>query len=345
MKIVIDSGIPFIKGVLEPYAEVSYLPGSEISRSDIADAQALVVRTRTRCGADLLDGSPVRLIASATIGDDHIDTEYCSRKGIEVAVSAGCNSRGVLQWVGGALAYTSQRQKWEPRHKTIGIVGIGHIGSLVREYAVQWGFDVVCCDPPRQRNEGASGAAAGFVAMEEIVSRCDIITFHVPLTRTGPDATYHMAREEFFKKIRPGALILNSSRGEVIDTEHMIRAVGAGLCSCCIDTWENEPNIDRRMLEASLAATPHIAGYSLQGKAKATAMCVEALAREFSLPLTAWYPSDQVEPVRPAPISWEELKRTITNHFDIESESAALKAHPEKFEEFRNNYPFRQEYF
>lgn len=342
MKIVIDNHIPYIKGVLEPYAEVIYLAGSEITRLDVADADALIVRTRTRCDRALLEGTRVATIASATIGFDHIDMEYCGAAGIKVVTAAGSNARGVLQWMGAALVHAARVEGWEPSQKTIGVVGVGHVGSLVAEYARKWGFEVLCCDPPRAR---AEGAAAGFVSFDEITRRCDIITFHTPLTRTGPDATFHMADAAFFASIRPRTLIINTSRGEVINSEALLAAVTAGRCSCCIDTWENEPEIDRALLENSLLATPHIAGYTAQGKANATAAVVRAVAREHSLPLELWYPEESVQKTEPAPISWKMLQTTIVQHFDIYAQSHALKAHPERFEDFRNTYIYRQEYF
>ena len=161
MKIVADSAIPFFQGVLEPWAEVRYLPGSRIAAEDVRDADALVIRTRTRCDERLLAGSRVRLIATATIGFDHIDTAWCAAHGIRVATAAGCNARGVLQWAGAVLAHLARTQGWKPAQRTLGIVGVGHVGSLIREYACLWGFRVVCCDPPREEREQVSLDAIG----------------------------------------------------------------------------------------------------------------------------------------------------------------------------------------
>lgn len=339
MKIVIDNQIPYIKGVFEPHAEVIYLAGNEITHRDVADADALIVRTRTRCDKSLLEGTRVSMIASATIGLDHIDMQYCETAGIKVVSAVGANARGVLQWVGAGLDYAARIGGWEPSQKTIGIVGVGHIGSLVEEYSRIWGFEVLCCDYPRARAEGGD-----FVTFEEIAHQCDIITFHTPLTRTGPDATYHMADTGFFDRIRPGTLIINSSRGEVIDSKALLSAVMAGRCTCCIDTWENEPEIDRTLLAYSLLATPHIAGYTAQGKANASATVVRAVACEYYLPLEVWYP-EEVQSTVPIPISWKMLQDTISRYFDIYAQSHALKIHPERFEDFRNTYMYRQEYF
>lgn len=345
MKIVADCDIPYIKGVLEPYSEVEYLKGSAITAGDVADAEALIVRTRTRCDEALLGGSAVRMIATATIGFDHIDMEYCRANGIKVTTAAGSNARGVLQWVGAALVYASEQQGWQPSDKTLGVVGVGNVGSLIAKYAAEWGFGVVCCDPPRRRAGERDPNGSEFVNFGEITSRADIITFHTPLTMEGSDKTYHLANRAFFATTKPRALILNSSRGEVVDTVALNEALAAGRCSACLDTWENEPTIDGGALARAMLATPHIAGYSAQGKANAASMSVQAIAREFELPLTDWYPHADVLKITPTPISWDELRRTILSHYDIAADSAALKSSPSRFEELRNSYEYRQEYF
>jgi len=331
MKIVADQAIPFLRGVLEPYAEVVYLPGSRIRPADLRDADALVVRTRTRCDAALLGGSSVRLIATATIGYDHIDLGYCRSHGIRVATAAGCNARGVLQWVAAALVHLARSQGWSPSERTLGIVGVGHVGSLVKRYAEAWGFRVLCCDPPRESREHC-----GFLPIGTLAEQADILTFHTPLDRT----THHLGDSTLFGRMKPGAAILNSSRGEVVD--------GAALLAdgrpYALDVWEHEPQIDRALLERAELATPHIAGYSAQGKANAAALSVHALAEHFDLPLREWYPP-QVAPSTPRPISWQELCSTIGGAFDIEAESRRLKAAPADFECIRDNYRYREEYF
>ena len=331
MKIVIDNAIPFLEGVLEPYAEIRYLPGREIAARDVRDADALIVRTRTRCDAALLDGSRVRFIATATIGFDHIDLDYCRHRQIGVATAAGCNARGVLQWAGAVLAHLARTQGWKPAQRTLGIVGVGHVGSLIREYACLWGFRVVCCDPPREERE-----RCGFLPLEEVARQADILTFHTPLD----DTTRRMAGEELFRRMKPGAVVMNSSRGEVVDGAALLRS-GLGWA---LDVWEHEPHLDPALLENALLATPHIAGYSEQGKANATAMSVASLARRFGLPLEGWYPP-QAAPARRRPISWQELCRTIGGAYDIASESRSLKERPGDFESMRDHYAYRREYF
>ena len=331
MKIIADQAIPFLKGVLEPFAEVRYLPGREIAPADVRDADALVTRTRTRCDERLLAGSHVKMIATATIGFDHIDLGWCAAHGIEVVTAAGCNARGVLQWVSAVLAHLSRTQGWQPAEKTLGIVGVGHVGSLVKSYAEAWGFRVLCCDPPREERE-----RCGFLPIEEVAREADILTFHTPLD----DSTRHLASDRLFARMKPSAVVLNSSRGEVVDGKALLRS---GL-QWVLDVWEHEPDLDPEVLGRALLATPHIAGYSQQGKANATAMTVASLSRHFGLPLEGWYPPEVI-PTTPRPISWEELCRTIRDCYDIETESRRLKEHAEEFESLRDRYAYRPEYF
>jgi len=342
-RIVIDSAIPMIRGVLEPYAEVVYRPGQAFTPADVRDADALIIRTRTRCDEALLRGSRVRLIATATIGYDHIDLDYCRRAGIRVATAAGCNARGVLQWMAAALALLSEREGWRPEERTIGIVGVGHIGSLVEAYARRWGFGVLCCDPPRAERErnaegkgGKEDAGVDFRPLEEVAANCDILTFHTPLDGT----TRHLCDRTLLATLRRDAVIINCSRGPVVDNK-ALRESGR---RCLLDVWEDEPHPDPELLAQALVATPHIAGYSLQGKANATAMSVRAVAETLSLPLAGWYPAE-VPPTHPRPIGWEELRRTIVAHCDLAAETRTLQAAPDTFEALRDHYRYRPEYF
>lgn len=331
MNIVADNAIPFLRGVFEPYAAVRYLPGAAIAPADVHDADVLIVRTRTRCDEALLGGSRVRLVVTATIGTDHIDTAWCAAHGIRVESAAGCNARGVLQWIAALLALLSRRQGWHPTDRVLGIVGVGHVGSLVRTYAEAWGFRTLCCDPPREEREHL-----GFRPLEEVASTADLLTFHVPLDAT----TRHLADATLLARMKPSALLVNSSRGAVVDSAALLRS---GI-DCALDVWEDEPRLDPALVARALVATPHIAGYSLQGKANATARAVEHVAAFFGLPLRGWYPAG-VRPSHQRLIGWEEMCRTIDRYFDIEAQSRALKAAPPRFEAMRDGYTYREEYF
>lgn len=331
MKVVIDNAIPYIKGILEPYAEVLYRSGSAFSAEDVRDADALIIRTRTRCNRELLDSSQVKLIATATIGFDHIDLDYCRQRGIKVVTAAGCNAAGVLQWVAAALSMLAKRDGWQPEELTLGVVGVGNVGSLVERYARKWGFKLLCCDPPRKEREGGD-----FLTLEEVASRADIITFHTPLDAT----THHLINDRIISLIHPNAVIINASRGEVADTAALLHAPQQLL----IDVWENEPAINAELLAKAIVTTPHIAGYSAQGKANASAAAVRAVAEYFSLPLTEWYPT-QVRPVERQEITWQSMCQTIESYCNLSMESARLKSGEEDFESMRNNYNYREEYF
>ncbi len=331
MRIVIDSAIPFLKGLFEPYSEVIYRPGGDITADVVRSADALVVRTRTRCDAALLQGSSVSLVASATIGSDHIDLQWCRAHSIEVTTAAGCNSRGVLQWLSAVLCHLSQRQRWHPSERTIGVVGVGNIGSIVERYAKEWGFRVLCCDPPRQKREGGE-----YVSLDYLLQNSDIVTLHTPLDST----TRHLINSDTLSQLKDEATIINSSRGEVVDGEALLLSP----INYVLDVWEREPNINTELLERSVLATPHIAGYTLQGKANASADVVNVVARHLSIPLLGWYPS-QVQRSAPKDISWQELCATIGKYFDVEAQSCQLKQNRHLFEDIRDNYIYRNEYF
>lgn len=331
MKVVIDNAIPYIKGILEPYAEVLYREGIDFRQEDVADADLLIIRTRTRCDASLLGSSSVKMIATATIGFDHIDLEYCQKHGIEVITAQGCNAAGVLQWVAAALALLSRKDGWTPPQRTLGIVGVGHVGRLVEQYARAWGFNVLRCDPPRKEREGGD-----FIPLEELLSRSDIVTLHTPLDRT----THHLINDRTMALMHNDAVLINASRGEVASTQTLLNAPQRLL----IDVWEHEPEINRDLLAKAIVTTPHIAGYSSQGKANATAMVVRAAAKRFSLPLTDWYP-EQVRITERQDIDWQTMCLTIQSHCDLEAESQRLKAAPGSFESMRNSYRYREEYF
>lgn len=331
MRILADKAIPYLQGVLEPFAEVEYAEGSDFTPEMVAEADALIVRTRTRCDRTLLEGSKVEFIATATIGFDHIDLEYCRQHNIEVATSAGCNARGVLQWMAAALSLLAERNNFRPEERTLGIVGVGNVGHLVKEYAEHWGFRTICSDPPREEREHLD-----FVSLDEVLRKADIVTLHTPLD----DTTRHLINEHNISLLRPGTTLINASRGECVATE----ATRRNDLTYITDVWEHEPNIDGRYLAESIVATPHIAGYSAQGKANATAMAVQALARHFRLPLTDWRPLE-VAQIEPEMVSWGEVCSTIKQYCDLEAESRELKNSPEKFEQLRNHYRYRTEYF
>ena len=291
MKFVADVDIPFLKGVLEPYAEVVYKKGFDITRDDIIDADALLIRTRTRCDASLLEGTKIRLITTATIGTDHIDLDYCRDHGIEVANASGCNAGGVMQYVFSALYGVAARKGIKIAGSTIGIIGVGNVGRKIEGMAEYLGFNVLKCDPPRAQKEGPEG----FCSLEHLIENSDIVTLHVPLDEN----TRGMANEAFFTLMKPGAFFINASRGEVVNEAALIEA-SPKLGAIVIDTWNNEPDVNPELIEVADIATPHIAGYSFQGKLNGTSLAVRAVAEHFGIDgLKEFFPADEFSDHQP----------------------------------------------
>ena len=336
MKIVIDADIPFIKGVFEPYCQVLYLKGGDFTKELVKDADALIIRTRTQCNQALLEGSNVKFIATATIGYDHIDTDYCRQAGITWTNAPGCNASSVAQYLQSSLLLLQRDKGFELKNKTIGIVGVGNVGRKVAEVAKQLGMRVLLNDPPRQAAEGDES----FCSLQQLAEECDVITFHTPLNKVGCYKSYHLADEDFFFHLKRTPYIINSSRGEVVDTASLLTALAAGrVKDAIIDTWEYEPCISRELMEVAYIATPHIAGYSADGKANATRMSLEALCHFFHI-------NTEFE-ILPPPLPFMEYstdeEEAFLQLYNPLRDSEWLKASPEKFEWFRGNYPLRRE--
>lgn len=349
MKVICDSHIPFLKGALEPYCEVVYASGHDIDREMVKDADALIVRTRTRCDANLLEGSKVRFIATATIGYDHIDTGWCESHGIKWTNAPGCNSWSVQQYIGSLLVNLSRQFGFKFKEKTIGVVGVGNVGSKVARLAALLGFRVLLCDPPRARKEKSDQ----FVTLDEIIERSDIISLHVPLIRDGGDATYHMFDSHKLAAMNGNQILINTSRGEVVDTAALKSALkDKTILTAALDVWEHEPLIDSELLSLLYTGTPHIAGYSVDGKATGTTMCVQALGRFFDLPCRDWEVSEVPQSTQPSEFSIDATGKTpqevladaILHTYDIRNDDSALRADMSSFEKQRSNYPARREF-
>lgn len=346
--VVADNKIPFLKGVLEPYADVRYLSGKEIDRKSLLDADALLTRTRTKCTEELLKGTKVRFIGTATIGFDHIDTQYCEKNGITWTNAPGCNSGSVQQYIAAALLKISSDLRFNLKDKTIGIIGVGHVGSKVEKFARLMGMKVLLNDPPRAREEGGKN----FVTLGTVLYDSDIVTVHVPLNVVGEDKTWHLFNDRSFKKMKKGAWFINSSRGEVLKTSSLRKALGTvKLGGAVLDVWENEPDIDIELMGKTFISTPHIAGYSTDGKANGTSTVVNYLSDHFNLSLKNWYPPDVPNPEN-AVISIatkdkadEEIVREAVLHtYNIDVDNMNLKDSPSNFEKLRGDYRLRREF-
>jgi len=348
MKIIVDDKIPYIRGAFESVADVIYIPGAKTTPEVVKDADAIVTRTRTVCNESLLKGSSVKFIATATIGYDHIDEEYCSQAGIRWTNAPGCNSKSVEQYIASALFVMAEKKGFLLKDKTIGIVGVGQVGSKVARVCELLGMKVLLNDPPRERTEGPEK----FVSLQKIMSEADIITLHVPLNMTGEDATFHLADPLFFNSLERCPVVINSCRGEVMDSLAAETAIERGMVSgMVVDCWENEPNIDLHLLKLVDLATPHIAGYSKDGKANGTTMSVHAISRFFNLGLDNWQPSGIDLPANPIiTINGEGLSeekiigQAVLATYDICIDDKALRENTGLFEKLRGDYPVRREF-
>ncbi|MCW3784991.1 4-phosphoerythronate dehydrogenase PdxB [Plebeiibacterium sediminum] len=348
LKIIADDKIPFLQGVLEPYAHMVYVAGSETTGDLVKEADALITRTRTKCNKSLLEGSNVKMIATATIGFDHIDTHYCDAADIKWVNAPGCNSGSVKQYIASALAILAIKKNYKFKDITIGIVGVGNVGSKVKALSEALGIKVLVNDPPRAKAENS----VEFVDLKTIQKEADIITFHVPLQREGEYKTYHLANESFFKSCKNDVVIINSSRGEVVDNQSLLKALNEkSVGEAVLDVWESEPDIDTALLNKTIIATPHIAGYSVDGKANGTAMSVQAISKKFNLPLTEWYPdglplpdNELIEIDGNGKTDQEILIEAILHTYNILNDDSKMRMHPEEFEKQRGSYPVRREF-
>jgi erythronate-4-phosphate dehydrogenase len=331
LKIIIERNVPFVKGLLEPYAAVQYLAADDITADAVKDIDAMIIRTRTTCNASLLGNSKCKFIATATIGTDHIDKAWCAANGITAVNAPGCNAPAVAQYV---LASALRLVDKPAEQCTIGIVGVGHVGSIVERWAQSLGMTVLPCDPPRQRAEGGSKWAN----LDAIADKADIITFHTPLTKDGEDATYHLGDAEFFGKLKRKPIVINSARGPIVDNEAIVAALQSGQVShAVIDCWEGEPAINDRLLALADIATPHIAGYSREGKIRASQMAVTQLCHHFGLPELAV--AETLPADAPATVTAEQVLKSYNPLIDTD----ILKSSPETFEKQRNTYNLRPE--
>ncbi|MGN0189499.1 MAG: 4-phosphoerythronate dehydrogenase [Candidatus Cryptobacteroides sp.] len=342
IKITADRNIPFLEGIFEPYADIQYIDGKDIRHEDIIDSDALIIRTRTKCDRNFLEGTRVSIIATATIGTDHIDMNWCRENGIRVVNAQGCNAGGVMQYVFSALYGTASRKGIKLDGATIGIVGVGNVGKKVEHTARSLGFNVLLCDPPRAEREGPEG----FVTLEELLEKSNVVTLHTPLDET----TKGMAGAEFFARMRPGAFFINASRGEVVDEQALIEA-RPKLGPVIIDTWNNEPDINRELLALTDIATPHIAGYSFQGKQNGTASAVRAVARYFGiLGLYHFFPTCDLPEHQPIKLQLAgktqgEITAVFQYNYPIFTDDFMFRMNPSNFEKMRSDYQYRREIF
>jgi erythronate-4-phosphate dehydrogenase len=353
LRIVADENIPYAREAFAPLAEVRTMSGRAISREALTGADALLVRSITKVNASLLDGTPVRFVATATIGEDHIDKPWLADRKIGFSSAPGCNANSVGDYVTAALLHLAQRHELALDRMSLGIVGVGNVGKRVHAKAAGLGLRCVLNDPPLCDQ----AADPKYRPLDEVLA-CDIITFHVPLEKGGRYPTWHLADAPFLARMKPGSMLINSSRGAVVDNPALKAALREGhLRAAVLDVWEGEPVVDLELLRLVDIGTPHIAGYSFDGKVNGTRQIYEAFCGHFGLP-AAWDPA----PLLPAPdcpeLAFEApyddaVPRAVRAVYEIMKDDAAMREHFQKpeagrgafFDALRKNYPRRREFF
>ena len=341
MILAIDASIPFARGAAEQLAdEVIYVPSGEWTAEHVADAELWVVRSVDRCTAELMAASRVRCIATATIGYDHIDVAYCDARHIRWSSAPGCNADSVALYVLASMITLAQRHGFDLRSRRLGIVGVGHVGQAVARICAAYGIETLHNDPPRALHE------EGFCAFSELAQQCDMLTIHTPLTHEGDFPTHHMVDRAWLESLERRPYLINAARGAVVDSAALAAALAAGqIAGAVIDCWEHEPTIDRQLLAMTALATPHIAGFSYDGKANATRMALEAVAdylgRDHLAPSLFAPPAPLVPLIDLAQEGGVEA--ALLHAFDPTHVDVLLRSHPERFEALRQGYDHPRE--
>ena len=356
MLIVADENIPLLDAFFGDIGEIRRVTGRTLTRDQVEDADILLVRSVTPVGPGLLEGARVKFVGTTTIGTDHVDLDWLEQQGIAFAAAPGCNASSVAEYVLSVLSLFAERQgrdDWSSL--SVGIVGVGNVGGALARVLDRLGFEVRLCDPPRQDAEPESDEA--FVSLAEALE-CDVVTLHTPLTRTGAHATHHMISSAELAALRPDQLLINSGRGEVIDNQalkHRLEQADAPLAA--LDVWEGEPRIDPELVALTWLATPHIAGYSLEGKVQGTEMIYQALSQFLGLPVRKkagqFLPEPAMSKVSFTSNAAEDaaIRIALRACYDPRQDDARLRlamtGTPEErgmaFDQLRRDYPVRRE--
>ena len=354
MRILVDANVPAADACFAALGEVRRLPGREIAPADLRDVDALVVRSITRVDAALLaEARRLRFVGTCTIGTDHVDTRLLAERGIAFVSAPGCNAEAVVDHVLVSLLTVAERQGWRLAERRVGIVGAGNVGGRLLARLAAMGIDCLACDPPRAEREGGDG----LIALEALIEACDVLCLHTPLVREGPHATHHLLDAERIAALAPGTVVLNAGRGDCVDGQALRqRLAGQGDIAAILDVWEDEPGIDAALRDLAEIATPHVAGYSLDGKLRGTHMIYRALCRAFGLPCRVTL--DDLLPAPPlarlelgAGLSAEEaLRLAMRAVYDPRRDHDALCREGRRqgmaagFDACRAGYPLRREF-
>ena len=349
MKILVDENMPYARELFSRTGDVVAVPGRPVPQTELDDADGLMVRSVTKVNAELLNGKPVKFVGTATAGTDHIDEAFLQQQGIAFSAAPGCNAIAVVEYVFSALLLLAERDGFALKDRTVGIVGVGNVGGRLQARLAALGIRTLLCDPPRADR----GDEGDFLPLSQLVAEADILTFHTPLFKQGAYKTLHLADEALLRALKPNAILINACRGPVVDNQALLKVLETRRdLSVVLDVWEPEPELSLPLLEKVDIATAHIAGYTLEGKARGTTQVFEAWTQFLGNPQQV-----ALETLLPAPefglitlrgeLDQPTLKRLVHLVYDVRRDDAPLRkvaAVPGEFDRLRKNYLERREW-
>ncbi|WP_437887125.1 4-phosphoerythronate dehydrogenase PdxB [Phytobacter sp. V91] len=349
MKILVDENMPYASDLFRRLGDVKAVPGRPIPVAELRDADALMVRSVTKVNEALLTDTAIKFVGTATAGTDHVDESWLTQAGIAFSAAPGCNAIAVVEYVFSSLLMLAERDGFALRDRTVGIVGVGNVGSRLQARLEAWGVRTLLCDPPRAQR----GDEGDFRTLDELVREADVLTFHTPLFKDGPYKSLHLADEALIRRLKPGAILINACRGPVVDNAALLRCLDAGQAlSVVLDVWEPEPDLDVALLAKADIGTAHIAGYTLEGKARGTTQVFEAfsefIGQRQQVALSTLLPAPEFGRITlHGPLDQSALKRLVHLVYDVRRDDALLRkvaGVPGEFDKLRKNYLERREW-
>ena len=349
VKILVDENMPYARELFSRLGDVTAVPGRPIPVSELADADALMVRSVTKVNADLLDDKGIKFVGTATAGTDHVDEKYLERAGIAFSAAPGCNAIAVVEYVFSSMLMLAERDGFQLTDRTVGIVGVGNVGSRLQARLEAFGVRTLLCDPPRADR----GDKGDFVSLEQLVREADVLTFHTPLFKDGAYKSLHLADEKLISSLKPGSILINACRGPVVDNVALLKCLEKGQdLSVVLDVWEPEPELNVALLEKVDIGTAHIAGYTLEGKARGTTQVFEAfsefIGQKQQVALDTLLPAPEFGRITlHGPLDQATLKRLVHLVYDVRRDDAPLRkvaGIPGEFDKLRKNYQERREW-
>lgn len=349
MKILVDENMPYAGELFSRLGNVQAVRGRPLPAEALVGADALMVRSVTKVNAELLSGTSVRFVGTATAGTDHVDDKWLSDNDIGFSAAPGCNAIAVVEYVFSALMMLAERDGFDLREKTVGIVGVGNVGSRLNRRLQALGVQTLLCDPPR----AAKGDAETFYPLEKLVQDADILTFHTPLNKTGDDKTLHLVDADLLAALPDSCILINAARGPIVDNAALLAALKNGKkLSVILDVWEPEPELSLALLDLVDIGTPHIAGYSLEGKARGTTQVFEAYSEFIGQPqhvaLSGLLPVPEIASVTVhGALDQAKLKRLMHLVYDVRRDDAPLRrvaGQAGEFDRLRKHYQERREW-